>query len=148
MTPSFSGRHMAAILFAFFGVVIVVNLGMAWLAQTTFGGLVVDNGYVASQQFNHWLEEGRADRALGWNAKLRWLPGGRLEIDLVDVPRPASISGLARHRLGRLPDRTLNFIALGPSRFLSTMSLPPDRWQLRLDVTASGRNWRTERALP
>ena len=63
MSPRFTGRHMAAIMLAFFGVVIAINFTMATLAETTFGGTVVDNSYVASQSFNAWL---RAGRQLGW----------------------------------------------------------------------------------
>ncbi|RWK14298.1 FixH family protein, partial [Mesorhizobium sp.] len=48
----FTGRHMLAIILAFFGVVIAVNLTMATLANTSWTGLVVENTYVASQQFN------------------------------------------------------------------------------------------------
>ena len=41
MKRPFTGRHMAAILIAGFGVVIAVNLVMARFAVTTFGGVVV-----------------------------------------------------------------------------------------------------------
>ena len=48
----FTGRHMLAIMLAFFGVIIAVNLVMATLASKSWTGLVVKNTYVASQQFN------------------------------------------------------------------------------------------------
>mgnify|MGYP001281167617 CR=1 FL=1 len=38
----FTGRHMATILIAFFGVVITVNIVMARFALSTFGGTVVE----------------------------------------------------------------------------------------------------------
>ena len=57
MTRQFTGRHMLAILIAFFGTVIAVNMVMAVLATRTFGGLVVENSYVATRQFNGWLEQ-------------------------------------------------------------------------------------------
>ena len=65
MTRNFNGWHMFAILCAFFGVVIAVNITMATYASTTFGGIVVENSYVASQEFNRWLDEAKAERALG-----------------------------------------------------------------------------------
>ena len=61
MSRPFTGRHMAMILVAFFGVVIVVNLIMARYASSTFGGIVVENSYVASQEFNKWLDEAETD---------------------------------------------------------------------------------------
>ncbi|ESZ68246.1 hypothetical protein X726_32300 [Mesorhizobium sp. L103C105A0] len=66
----FTGRHMLATVLAFFGVVIAVNLTMATLANTSWTGLVVENTYVASQQFNKKAEEGRAQAALGWTGQL------------------------------------------------------------------------------
>ena len=45
----FTGWHMAITMIAFFGVIISVNLTMAILASSTWTGLIVKNGYVASQ---------------------------------------------------------------------------------------------------
>jgi nitrogen fixation protein FixH len=56
---------MAAIMVAFFAVVIAVNVYMARLASSTFTGVVVENSYVASQHFNRWLDEARAEERLG-----------------------------------------------------------------------------------
>src|SRR5687768_10998939 len=67
----FTGRHMAAIICTFFGVVIAVNMLMAVLATRTFGGTVVDNSYVASQKFNGWLAQARAQQSLGWQESVR-----------------------------------------------------------------------------
>ena len=64
MTRRFTGWHMTAIMFAFFGVVVSVNMLMATLATRTFGGTVVENSYVASQSFNRWLAEARAQDRL------------------------------------------------------------------------------------
>ena len=50
MTRKFTGWHMTAILVGFFAIVISVNLFMARAAIGSFGGVVVDNSYVASQR--------------------------------------------------------------------------------------------------
>ena len=52
MPRTFTGRHMTMVLVAFFGTIIVVNFTMARFASSTFGGVVVENSYVASQHFN------------------------------------------------------------------------------------------------
>ncbi|EQB08879.1 hypothetical protein L286_01110, partial [Sphingobium sp. HDIP04] len=57
---------MTAILAAFFAVVIAVNMLMATVAVRSFGGTVVENSYVASQKFNGWLAQARAQQRLGW----------------------------------------------------------------------------------
>ena len=61
------GGHVLAMLIAFFGVIITVNMVMAYFANSTWSGLVVKNGYVASQEFNTNLARAKAQEALGWN---------------------------------------------------------------------------------
>jgi nitrogen fixation protein FixH len=147
MTQSFTGRHMAAILVVFFSVVILVNFTMARFASATFGGIVVENSYVASQQFNRWLDQADAERALGWDAITAWRPDGRLAVTLDGVPAGAAVTAAARHPLGRLPDRAFTLEPAGKRRFLSREALPEGRWLLRLEVTAAGRSWRREEEL-
>jgi nitrogen fixation protein FixH len=62
-----TGKHVFAMLLAFFGVIIGVNMLMAYFANSTWSGLVVANGYVASQSFDKNLAKARAQEALGWN---------------------------------------------------------------------------------
>ena len=142
----FNGRHMTAILVAFFAVVIAVNVLMARFAISTFGGVVVENSYVASQHFNRWLDEAQAERALGWNASLARGAGDRVVMTLAGLPAGAAptVAAVARHPLGRLPDRTLVFAAMGDGRFISTTPLPAGRWRLRMEVRADGHLWRQE----
>ncbi|MBO9602721.1 MAG: FixH family protein [Novosphingobium sp.] len=144
MTRNFNGWHMFAILCAFFGVVIAVNITMATYASTTFGGIVVENSYVASQEFNRWLDEAKAERALGWQAFAKRTASGKVEIALTGAPADVTLAAEARHPLGRLPDRALHFAAIGDGRFLSRESLPAGRWTLRLEARAGKHVWREE----
>ena len=66
----FTGWHMTAIFVAFFGIVMAVNFYMARMAVGTFGGTVVDNSYVASQEYNSWLGAAARQDKLGWNVKV------------------------------------------------------------------------------
>ena len=144
MTKAFTGRHMAMIMVGFFGVIIAVNFTMARYATSTFGGIVVENSYVASQEFNGWLEEAEKQRALGWDAVTTWRPDNRLAVQLSSVPAGATVAAVARHPLGRLPNQTLAFAPNGDGRFLSTSALPDGRWLLRLEVRVAGQHWRRE----
>lgn len=119
---------MTAILVAFFGVVVAVNLTMASFATRTFGGVVVENSYVASQQYNRWLAASRKQDALGWTIDLVLDPQRHVVVK-TDVPG-ARISGFARHPLGREADVALTF---GPGA-RSIQSLPPGRWAVHLLV--------------
>lgn len=147
MEGPFTGRHMTAILVGFFGVVIAVNLLMARYATSTFGGIVVENTYVASQEFNGWLADARKQRALGWDAVTTWRPDDRLAVQLTGVPEGAKVTARAHHPLGRLPDREIAFEPNGDNRFLSTSALPAGRWLLRLEVAAARQTWRHQEEL-
>jgi nitrogen fixation protein FixH len=133
----FTGRHMAMIMAGFFGVVLAVNITMARLASGTFGGTVVDNSYVASQQFNGWLQQSRAQDRLGWLTPVS-LNGARRVV--IGVPGIGFVaSGTAHHPLGRAPDVPLVFARDAAGSLVSTTPLPDGRWQVRLTVR-EGRN--------
>ena len=98
---AFTGRHMAAVLVCFFGVVIAVNMLNAHYASSTFGGEVVENSYVASQEFNRWLDEANSEKALGWDELTTWRPDGRVVVAVRGAPEGMVVKALARHPLGR-----------------------------------------------
>lgn len=149
MRRPFTGKHMAAILIAGFGIVVTVNFAMAALATSTFGGLVVENSYVASQNFNRWLERAKEVEALGWHVDVARLSDGRvLVMTTGNSPPEVRVTGNALHPLGRAPDRTLGFVPTGPGRYVSSAVLPAGRWLVRLELSDGTRTWRGERALP
>lgn len=140
----FTGRHITAILVTFFAVVIAVNVLMAHFATSTFGGVVVENSYVASQHFNRWLDEAAREKALGWKAAAARQADGRVAIELAGAPQDVSLEADARHPLGQLADQTLRFTPAGQGRFVSQSALPAGRWTLRLAAKAGTDLWRTE----
>lgn len=144
MTKQFTGRHMSAILVVFFGVVMAVNFTMAHYASSTFGGIVVENSYVASQNFNHWLARDQAQQALGWTAKVARGADNALLVSTTGTPANAQIVVIARHPLGRDTDRTFTFTPAGTGRYISRERLPPGRWIIRLEIAAGGHTWRSE----
>lgn len=147
MRRAFTGRHMAAVLVAGFGVVIAVNFLMATLAVRGFGGVVVDNSYVASQKYNGWLREAARQNALGWSADLRRSGDGRLLVATNRVPDGPTVTAAIRRPLGPPDDRTIAFEEVAPGRFLSRAVLPPGRWIVRLSVAAQGERWAIEERL-
>lgn len=144
---AFTGYHMATILVAFFGVVMAVNFLMARSAIATFGGEVVENSYVASQEFNGWLDEAAAERALGWKAAVGRADDGRVTVEFSGAPDGLRVAAEARHPLGRLPDSTLTFAALGDGRYVSREVLPEGRWTIRLAASDGTNKWRIEEHL-
>jgi nitrogen fixation protein FixH len=147
MTRRFTGRHLAMILVAFFVVVIGVNLLMARFATSTFGGVVVKNSYVASQNFNRWLEAARAQEQLGWSARASRRTDGRVHIAVTGAGPGVSVAALARHPLGREADRALTFVREGEGGFMSREKLPPGRWTVRLELRDGDKVWRQDQHL-
>jgi nitrogen fixation protein FixH len=144
MTRKFTGWHMFAILVAFFATVVGVNLLMASFATSTFGGIQVENSYVASQKFNGWLEEAERSAALGWQASAERRADGRVRV-LASGPGPeAVLSATARHTLGREADQALVFDRQADGSFVSREPLSMARWIVRLDVADGGARWRQE----
>ncbi|MCW3796415.1 FixH family protein [Sphingomonas sp. BN140010] len=122
---------MTAILVAFFGVVISVNMLMATLAVRTFGGVVVENSYVASQEYNRWLAAAKRQQALGWRIK----PGvdAARRVTITVSVSGAEVSGYAEHPLGRRADVPLRF-SRQDGGFVSDRPLPAGRWAVHLVV--------------
>lgn len=72
----FTGKHMLMVMLGFFGVIISVNLVLAYFAAHSWTGLVVKNSYVASQHFNETLQAANAQKALGWQSTLKATENG------------------------------------------------------------------------
>lgn len=141
MTGRFTGRHIAGILTAFFAVVITVNFAMAYVAGATFGGLVVDNSYVASQRFNGWLKKARDEQALGWSALIVRTGDHHVHVTLTSGGRPldaARVTAIVRHPLGAAPERRLRFLPLGEGGYQSEAALPAGRWIVHVRAAAHG----------
>ena len=146
MIREFTGRHMLFVMVAMFGTILAVNLVMAHFAVATFGGTVVDNSYVASQDYNRWLADARAQKALGWKIDVHALPDRRIEVTA--TPQDGVLTGTAHHPLGREPDQTLRFVSTGPGRWTSVRPLRASRWRLRLTLVSKGRTARFTAEFP
>ena len=88
----FTGRRMLLVMVAFFGTIIAVNGTMLTVAVNTFGGLVVQNSYVASQNFNRDIAAAKAQPIRGWTAGVAADTDG-LAVTLTDATGP--VPGLA-----------------------------------------------------
>ena len=142
MTKPFTGWHMATILVGFFGVVIAVNVYMARAAIATFGGTVVDNSYVASQEFNGWLAAAHKQEQLGWEARLSLAAGRHVRIEAKkagELLAGLDGTGLASHPLGATPPIRLTFVQAQDGSLTSVEALPYGRWLVHASLRR-GRN--------
>lgn len=136
----FTGRHMLAVVFAFFGTIIAVNLVMAFLATGTFPGLVVKNSYVASQNYNVLLAETRAHQATGWTLDLA-APGGVLVVAIADRAGRAILDLDVTATVGRpsttREDRVLT-LAEGEGGYRAAEALAPGQWEIAVEARLGG----------
>lgn len=142
MRHRFTGRHMLFSLIGFFGIVIGVNLIMAVLAVRSFSGVVVENSYVASQNFNRWIAEGRREAALGWTLDITPMAGA--------VQVRAAISGQAltggtghvlfQHPLRQARDFQLPLHQVGPDLYRTSGPVPAGRWHVVVHFQAGGHS--------
>lgn len=70
MTGQFTGRHMSIVIVGFFVVIFLMNLALAYFAIGSWPGLLVRNGYDASQTYNQQIEQARLQNQLGWQSQL------------------------------------------------------------------------------
>jgi nitrogen fixation protein FixH len=140
-TPSrpFTGWHMLAVMIAFFGVIVAVNVTMATLALTSWTGLVVQNSYVASQEFNDRAAAGRAQAALGWDGRLAYADG-MLRFALVGENGAAvDVTGV-QVKLGRpayeADDSELVLAPNGDGSFGGAVALGDGQWIVRVSAEA------------
>ncbi|MER9302960.1 FixH family protein [Mesorhizobium sp. M0496] len=135
----FTGRHMLATILAFFGVVIAVNLTMATLANTSWTGLVVENTYVASQEFNKKAEAGRAQAALGWTGQLT-IASGEVRYSLTDAAgKPVPLHGvkvLFRHPAYEKEDESIKLVLASGQQFAALHTPKDGVWIVEVDADA------------
>ena len=134
MSREIKGIHVLMIFGAAFGLIIGVNLTLAFNAVRTFPGLEVKNSYVASQSF----EVKRASQnALAWDVSAQ-VAAKRLVLSITHDGKPLR-PAIEKAVLGRATsvaaDRELTFVYLGGA-FVAPVSLSPGNWNLRLRARA------------
>lgn len=148
MKGEFTGKHMAVIIVSGFAIIIAINLFMATLAVRGFGGVVVQNSYVASQEFNGWLEAAERQEELGWTAKMSRSDNHHLVVKTTSVPDGSSVTAVARRPLGKPETTRLRFIEATPGNHVSLEPLKAGRWIVRLTITSPDRlTWSMEEHL-
>jgi len=133
----FTGWHMLTIMVVFFGVIFSVNLFMATSAVRTWTGLVVENSYVASQQFNTKLANARDQAAKGWQGGLEY-GAGTLTFTLVDGDGAAltaqSVTIAMSRPIGTKGDQTLHLTQSANGSYSAPVELQTGVWNAAIMV--------------
>ncbi len=141
----FTGYHATAMFVAFFGIVMAVNFTMATFAVSGFGGTVVDNSYVASQKYNEWLAEGRAQQAYGWTVSKPERAGDKLQLNITDRDGAAldnaDVAIVADHPVGHTEPFRIDMRAIGNGIYRSSAKIPAGRWKLKIEIRKNGNEY-------
>ena len=130
-----TGRKFFLMMVGGFGVIIAVNLTLAYQAVATFPGLEVKNSYVASQTFDR---DRSAQVALGWDVGAQII-GGDLRLSFAKngtAVRPKILSATLGRATNVAQDQTPEFTFDG-SAFVAPVALGAGNWNLRLVAMAA-----------
>lgn len=140
-----SGRVVLLSLLGFFGVIIGMNILMAWFAVGSFDGQVEENAYRGGLQFNQRIENARSQQATGWRADVALGQGPRsVEIQLThrggEALVGAALEGLLWRQSVQGMDVPLAFEQVAPGRYRARV--PNEvygRYELRLYAQRAGQ---------
>ncbi len=131
-----TGRQVFAVTVGAFGIIIAVNLVMAYKAISTFPGIEVANGYVASQDFD---ARKQAQLALGWTLTHVYRRG-HLVLDFADSDGlPADLSDLDV-LVGRATEAKDDFkpaFTLVSGAYVADVTLPRGKWIVVVNAKAA-----------
>lgn len=138
---TFTGWHFLAIIVSFFGVIFAVNFTMAYYANSSWSGLVAENTFVASQEFNGKAEHMREMAATGIRGELT---ASREGIRYVLThpergPVPADAVFAEFHRpVGTKQDFNVTLKHEGDGIFTTDHPVLPGEWIVDLKTTDNG----------
>jgi nitrogen fixation protein FixH len=131
-----TGRQVFAVTAGAFGIIIAVNVVMAWKAISTFPGIEVANGYVASQDFD---ARKQAQLALGWTLSHDYRPG-KLVLDFKDRDGLPAVVADLDVLVGRATEAKDDFkpaFARLSGQFVADVTLPRGKWIVVVNAKAA-----------
>ena len=134
MIKEIRGIHVFAIFALAFGVIIAVNLTLAYNAVRTFPGLEVENSYVASQTFD---ADRDAQEALGWEVSAT-VEGDMLALTIArdGTPIAPRIVSATFGRATNVTDDQQPAFVFDGTALVAPVQAGPGNWNLRLVAEA------------
>lgn len=141
-----TGRKVLALLVAFFGVVMVVNVFMMEAAIRTFGGVDTPSSYEAGRKFEGEVAKAAAQTARNWQVSEHLSPSGDeqvLSVEIVDdngAPVTSiDVTATLAHPIDERHDVALAMAETGPGTYRGRGVVSPGVWQLELLVDRDGK---------
>jgi nitrogen fixation protein FixH len=152
-----TGRHVLAIIIAFFLSIIAANAIFITLAIKSFPGEQEKKSYLQGLAFNDRITERNAQASLGWTAEIsdKRNESGDSVVTLIFTAAPgAPVSGLKIVGLMARPaddesDHALRFDETEPGRYIAVIDgAEPGAWRLQAVATnESGDKFALEKRL-
>jgi nitrogen fixation protein FixH len=140
----FTGTHMLIALLSFFGVVIAVNVGMAVISSVSWTGLVVDNSYVASQEFEAKRLAHEAQVKAGWLATFVYGPGVARLVIVDGAGKTVDLGNVTlkiNRPVGGHDDQTVTFTRDTLGGYSADVALAPGVWQAKIVAPETSKGW-------
>ena len=143
----FTGWHMLFCMFAFFGIIIAVNLTMATLASSSWTGLVVKNTYVASQQYNDHLMQADDQSRRGLKSEISY-ENGALSFQISgrdsEVLKPEDATLWIGRPAFEQEDRLLALQCSPEGKCETKLALSAGVWAVRIEASLPGGKYRRD----
>lgn len=137
-----TGRHVLAMLLAFFLVIFAVNGVFVYVSLQSHPGVTSDDAYRKGLDHNRTLEQADRQKARGWNVTVTATDGVvRLRLfDKTGAPMTGlQVQAAARRPVHNRADTGLVLKETTPGFYSSdAVKLPVGRWELVLTVLADG----------
>lgn len=139
-----TGRHVLAILVAFFGLVFAANIVLVRKAVSTFAGTETETAYRDGLIYNRELAAARRQDALGWGVTAHTMRDGDGRASVEVEAKDASglpLAGLAgratlAHPADKRQDRHGELVPVAPGRFLAEFGeAAAGQWELVIEFT-------------
>jgi nitrogen fixation protein FixH len=160
-TMTLKGWHVLALLLAFFGAVLAVNVVFITKALHSYPGEYEPKSYAQGLKYNAILRDRDAQNALGWRAEAGLSPGANgaaaISIRLFDragAPiKGAHIEGVLRRPVDAHLDHALSFTEVSDGAYAAPAPpLAEGQWTLHARARANGAHfdlqktviWRTQ----
>lgn len=131
----FTGRHALMVFVGAFGIIISVNLVLAYSAVKTFPGLEAKNSYVASQEFD---KRRSAQQALGWTVQADAVGGLVILAITSEFGNPVEVAELDAivGRATQVKDDIIPDFKFDGRAYVAPAELGEGNWNIRMKATA------------
>jgi nitrogen fixation protein FixH len=138
------GNWIPWIFVAFFGVVLIVNGIMIYIAISTWNGVAAQRSYDKGLAYNRNIEAQKAQEALGWTHRIEVDGEGRLVLAVSDADEAPIPGATVFATLERPNDASLDFAtpfeAVGGGRYIADVGdIARGVWNVHLVFEKNGR---------